>query len=194
MRSVCSIEGCGAVVKGFGLCNKHYIRLKKTGTPENTSGAQAPLVDRFWLKVVKKSDDECWPWVGATMKNGYGRIGSGGRDGKALSAHRVSCEIHHGPAPFEGAHFMHLCDNRGCVNPAHLSWATPSQNIQDAYNKRRKASPFKKGEHHHMAVLNEERVKFIKEHPEMKTSQLARLFECSVGAIRAVRDGKTWRE
>lgn len=194
MRSVCSMAGCTGFVKGLGLCEKHYVRLKKNGTPENTSGAHAPLVDRFWLKVDKRGDDQCWPWLGTMMTTGYGRIGAGGRGGKSLSAHRVSCEIHHGPPPFDGAHVMHLCDNRACVNPAHLRWATPSQNIQDAYTKKRKASPFKKGESHHMAVLSRERVKFIKEHQEMTVAQLARLFECSRSAIEAVRSGRTWRD
>jgi len=106
MRNVCSVDGCGGVVKGFQLCNKHYLRFKKHGSAEISSGAHAPLDIRFWTKVQKGAANECWLWRGTTMKNGYGRIGEGGRGGKSLSAHRVSCEMHHGPAPFFGAHVI----------------------------------------------------------------------------------------
>lgn len=194
MRNVCSVDGCGGVAKGFQLCNKHYLRFKKHGSAEISSGAHAPLDIRFWTKVQKGAANECWLWRGTTMKNGYGRIGEGGRGGKSLSAHRVSCEMHHGPAPFFGAHVMHLCDNRSCVNPSHLRWDTPSANIKDAYQKKRKTSPFKRGEHHHGAVLSAARVDFIRANPKMTLASLATLFECSVGAIRAVRDGRTWRD
>lgn len=194
MEKVCSVKGCGGVVKGLGYCNKHHLRLRKNGHADEVYGSHGSLADRFWGKVKVGEVAECWIWLGTMMKNGYGRIGEGGRGGKSLSAHRVSCEIHHGPAPFEGAHVMHLCDNRACVNPAHLRWATASENIQDAYTKGRKTSPLKRGAMHHMAVLNADRVKFIRDNPGISAPKLARLFECSVGAVYAVRNGRTWRD
>lgn len=32
-RSVCSIPECGRIVLGHGLCNKHYLNLKRHGNP-----------------------------------------------------------------------------------------------------------------------------------------------------------------
>ena len=40
----------------------------------------APLETRFWSKVNRQSEDECWEWVdaGAKTKHGYGRINISG--------------------------------------------------------------------------------------------------------------------
>lgn len=88
---------------------------------------------------------------------------------------------------------MHTCDNRSCVNPAHLKWGTASENIQDAYDKCRKVSPFKRGTAHHGAVLNATQVRFIKAHPAMKQAELERMFGVSRSAIVAIREGRTWK-
>ena len=47
--------------------------------------------DRLWSKV-KKQPRGCWIFEGATA-NGYGRIGAGGKYGRALQAHRVAYEL-----------------------------------------------------------------------------------------------------
>lgn len=194
MEKVCSVDGCGGYVDSLGYCNKHYLRYRSNGHTDEVRGSHGPLADRFWGKVQIGEAAECWIWLGTMTKNGYGRIGAGGRGGKSLSAHRVSCELHHGAPPFEGAHVMHACDNRACVNPAHLRWATASENIKDAYTKGRKTSPLKRGSMHHMAVLSQDRAKFIRDNPGITVAKLARLFECSRSAVQAVRDGRTWRD
>lgn len=192
MRSICSIDGCGGVVKGLGLCNKHRIRLKLTGTTDDGPRAQAPIGERFWKKVDRRSDDECWPWTGPSSY-GYGRLSVGKKSEGYVLAHRYSCALHHGGSPHAGGHVMHLCDNRGCVNPAHLRWGTAAENIQDAYDKKRKVSPFKLGEKHHMAKVNVTQVKFIKANPHMRVSELVRLLGCSRGVIDGIRKGVTWK-
>ena len=193
MRQVCTVEGCSEVVKGHGFCNKHYLRWKRGGSAEDGAGSHVSVDDRFWNYADKRGPDECWEWRGPGLPNGYGRISLGGRAGGSMLAHRYSCALHHGVAPFVGAHVMHKCDNRLCVNPAHLAWCTPAQNIQDAYDKGRKVSPFRVGVKHHGAKLNDEKVRFVKSSPQLKTSHLARLLDCSRGTIDAIRLGKTWK-
>lgn len=75
------------------------------------------------------------------MPNGYGQFSLNGR---AAYAHRVSYEMAKGLIP-KGMQIMHSCDNRGCVNPAHLSLGTFDQNMADMTNKRRQAHGEKNG-------------------------------------------------
>jgi hypothetical protein len=78
-----------------------------------------PLETRFWSKVDKTTDpDGCWLWTGY-RSNGRGKIGSGGKRGKVLLAHRASYEITYG-AVSDDEIVHHKCHNKLCVNPNHL--------------------------------------------------------------------------
>jgi DNA-binding CsgD family transcriptional regulator len=91
------------------------------------------LAARFWSKVQKSSDDECWPWKAGLDACGYGRIQI---RGASTLAHRVSFISTKGPIP-PGAVILHSCDNPKCCNPSHLSAGTQKQNVQEAYDRGR---------------------------------------------------------
>jgi len=83
--------------------------------------------ERFWDKVRTGATKECWPWTASKLPNGYGQFWLHSRIDKA---HRVVYELSRGPIP-SGLWILHTCDNRGCVNPAHLYAGTHKDNMRD---------------------------------------------------------------
>lgn len=100
-----------------------------------------PLSERLWAKVDRDDPSGCWIWHGNRDPLGYGRIGSGGKYGRALLVHRVAYELERGSIP-DGLHLDHTCRNPSCVNPAHLDAVTAGENVRRA-NERlgRKPGP-----------------------------------------------------
>lgn len=81
-----------------------------------------------------KSTEECWLWQGSLYDNGYGRFCPGGRS-KNMRAHRFSYEHFNGPIP-DGLQIDHTCEERACVNPAHLEAVTGQENIIRGHTRR----------------------------------------------------------
>lgn len=86
------------------------------------------LVFRFWKGVLKREPNECWPWLKATVTDGYGTIAL--RKGVPFATHRLSYEIHNGPLP-KGAIVRHRCGNHSCCNPNHLQLGDHIDNMRD---------------------------------------------------------------
>lgn len=84
------------------------------------------FLQRFWDKVEKRGQDDCWLWMASTDTVGYGHIGL---RGKLVLAHRVSYSLDRGPIP-DGYHIDHICRVRKCVNPRHLRVVTRKQNME----------------------------------------------------------------
>jgi hypothetical protein len=79
---------------------------------------------RFWPKVDRREDDECWLWT-AGKSQGYGTFSV---NGVMRQAHTVAYELLVGPAPKDLVP-DHLCRVTACVNPGHIEWVTQRENI-----------------------------------------------------------------
>ncbi len=106
----------------------------------------------FWKKVDVKQSDECWNWIGAVNKDGYGRARF---QGKSIYVHRLSLIYQEPNLEFGKKVVMHICDNPRCCNPKHLLLGTHADNQADKFKKQRQA----KGEKNGQSLLTEEQVK-----------------------------------
>jgi hypothetical protein len=149
--------------------------------------------ERFWSKVDRRGENECWNWTARLTSFGYGRIGTGGRYGDMMHAHRASYLIHYGPIP-DGLVVMHICDNRRCVNPAHLKLGTQADNLRDMYDKHRNApNPSMPGNLHPQAIS----VDVVQEALRLRKygltqEQVAEKLNISKGSVYNIDKKKHW--
>ena len=84
---------------------------------------------------------ECWNWTGYILPDGYAQFILSVKEGW-VRAHRKSFELFYGEIP-EGAHVLHRCNNKKCVNPLHLYAGSNADNCTDrvAAGKQGKTTP-----------------------------------------------------
>ncbi len=84
-------------------------------------------IERFEAKFTPEPNTGCWLWFGTTTHNGYGQFGVGR---KTKRAHHVALRLYRGKTLPSGMVTDHLCRVRECVNPDHLEFVTPGENIR----------------------------------------------------------------
>lgn len=105
---------------------------------------------------------------------------------KNWPVHRLMCEYRHGPPPTPQHHSAHSCDRgtKGCVNPMHVSWKTPSQNQSE-----RHANGFTP-----RSKLTAEDVDQIRSlEGRERPADIARKFGVTLRNVRLILAGQAWR-
>lgn len=140
---------------------------------------------RFRASFVEGNPDQCWYWLGSRFKGGYGRFNVART---ALSASRAMYIILHGDVSSD-LEVCHTCDNRACVNPAHLWLGTPKENAADKMAKGRHVAF--KGELNPIAKLTESEVRIIRSSATPHRT-IAREFGIDEARVRQIRKGDGW--
>ena len=106
--------------------------------------------DRFWAKVDVRGADECWPWVGASLRDRYGNKTYGvlGISQVNIHANRLSYYIKYG-IDLGDLMCLHTCHFQLCVNPSHLEPGTHDDNMRQMKESGRAASGERSGSRKH---------------------------------------------
>lgn len=140
---------------------------------------------RFWVKVNRGDDDECWEWQAASV-NGYGSFYTPDRH---FQAHRFSYKLKVEDPGDE--YVLHTCDNPSFVNPEHLYLGDQQDNLNDAVSRGRTASR----EEHGVSKLTIKEVSHIKwklENTNLTHAEIAEKYSIGKGNISPISRGVTW--
>lgn len=181
----CSVEGCSAPLYAKGMCERHYARARRNGSPyiDKRSVRRDPG-EWLWHNYTPIPECGCWIWEGATLEQGYGYMKVGAR---RVLTHRLAYALTWGGLSDSDC-VLHRCDTPSCINPNHLFLGTRADNNADRMRKGRhvygSASP--------RAKLTDERVREARTSEE-PLSVLAERYGVSHETIRLAVSGQTWR-
>lgn len=146
-----------------------------------------PIFAFPYIKERCKTNREtgCWEWQEKSVdRSGYGLIKHRWFGEKFMYVHRIMYEIKNGHIP-EDMIVLHSCDNPRCCNPEHLSVGTHYMNTLDMLMKDRQHSKLSR-----IDVIRMKRYLVAKRYTH---KELAEKYGVSVGTIRGIAQGKTWK-
>lgn len=185
-NAICAIDGCNKVVFRKIWCSAHYGRWKRNGDPLAGRTTPGEPLKFFETVVATSATDECIRWPYGLDGKGYGRVW----DGKTMTAvHRMACAVQNGICPDETFDAAHGCNNKWCVNPRHLRWATKSENALDRVGHdthiRGERNPGAK-----LRINDVVRIKRLK--GKMSNAAIAREYGVSPAQVCRILNGKKW--
>jgi len=150
---------------------------------------------RFHEKYATDHPSGCWPWLAGKNDKGYGRFYL---NGSVILAHRIAWMFAYGEIP-KRKKVLHTCDNRACVNPAHLFIGTQADNMHDMNIKQRHGKGYKRPnaarENHYGAKLSEKQIVIIRTlQGKLTHKAIANRFGVSRQLIGMILNNKRWQQ
>lgn len=151
--------------------------------------------EKFWEKVDVRGEDECWEWMAARSRKGYGNFYLAIGNSKSLHclSHRMAYILSSDSQIPEGMLVCHKCDNPPCCNPKHLFLGTVKDNAVDMWNKGR--SHVQRGNKPHSKINQEQANEIRRFRNEIKVPLkiLSYMYNLDVGWIVKIAKGRIWK-
>lgn len=158
---------------------------------------------RFHSSYEASDPDACWEWKGLIASTGYGAFC---KKHRPIGAHRQAWEYANGTIP-DGMSVLHHCDNRRCVNPAHLFLGTQADNMRDMCKKGRSLSGdrnpvrvnpdlIRRGESHRRAKTTDDLVRAIRQDRRENATPhkvLSARYGVPIPRLRSILYRTTWK-
>ncbi len=133
------------------------------------------VINKRWKREVKPRPNS----------KGYLRVNIAG---KFRFVHRLVAELYV-PNPYNKEQVNHIDGNKLNNDASNLEWTTNMENRKHALEHELNVF----GEKCSWAQLNDEKVRFIRNHPEIGPTELAKILNVSIGAVKGVKQNKTWK-
>lgn len=167
------------------------IALDRFGSKVDWPAHVAHLDAASALRALREEGyPSCVEWTAGDDGKGYGAVWIGGPGRKAERSHRLALLVAVGSPPPGRPCALHACDNRRCVNPAHLRWGTNEENVRDRASRARSAI----GERVGNAKLTTDQVREIDRRltDGHRQIDIAADFGVSSRCVRGILTGRSW--
>lgn len=143
-------------------------------------------INDFWANVDKNGPNGCWEWTYSQDGSGYGLFRF---EKKVWGAHRFSAKL----AGYNISNLCvcHHCDNRKCVNPAHLFTGTHTENMADRDRKGRISAKIHEPFGVKRRLLTDDQATDIYD-STLPPKVLAEQYKTTVSYIRKIQLGKSF--
>jgi hypothetical protein len=171
----------GARLKPGTVCAITGRGLNRLARTERARNKRRPGTSRKWCHdvAIPYVGDGCLLWPFGLQWNGLARMWF---NGSLTYASRYICRAVHGEPPTSRHQASSSCGNvnRGCVNPKHLCWRTPSESQRNRRKRYRKR------------LLTPDQVIRIRALSVERPAVLAAQFKVHECTIRQIRNGRRW--